>query len=134
MIARAFELPTLPPLPRRFYAPMGLVLGALVLGLSQTSMADPFLGRVFLFYAGTSLAYALLPLMRRGDIPLVAAWVVLFSALLPGFSGHLISARDVLADGLGVLMAAAPIYVARFRQIQQGDTRAASRRASENLD
>jgi hypothetical protein len=132
MIARTFELPTLSPLPRRLYAPAGVVLGALVLGLSQTPWADPFLGRVFLFYVGTSLAYALLPLMRRGDIPLVAAWVVLFSELLPGFTGHLISAQNVLADGLGVLMAAAPIYVARFRQIQQGDTRSAERRSADN--
>jgi hypothetical protein len=132
MIARTFELPTLTPLPRRFYAPVGLVLGALVLGLSQTPLAEPFLGRVFLFYVGTSLAYALLPLMRRGDIPLVAAWVVLFSELLPGFTGHLISAENVLADGLGVLMAAAPIYVARFRQIQQGDTRSEGRRSVDS--
>ena len=40
--------------------------------------------------------------------------------------------QNVLADGLGVLMAAAPIYVARFRQIQQGDTRPESRRSADN--
>lgn len=132
MIARSLELLTLSALPRRFYAPVGFAIGALVLGLSQTTLADPLLGRVFLFYIGTSLAYVFMPLMRRGDIPLVAAWVVLFSELLPGFAGHMISAENVLADGLGVLMAAAPIYVARFRQIQQGDIRSEGRRSADN--
>lgn len=132
MIARSFELPTLSALPRRFYAPVGFAIGALVLGLSQTPLAEPFLGRVFLFYIGTSLAYVFMPLIRRGDIPLVAAWVVLLSELLPGFTGHMISARNVLADGLGILMAATPIYVARFRQIQQGDIRSDVRRSADS--
>ena len=58
--------------------------------------------------------------------------MLLISELLPGFTGHMISAQNVLADGLGVLMAAAPIYVARFRQLQQGDTRPESRRSADN--
>ena len=132
MIARSFELLTLSALPRRFYAPVGFAIGALVLGLSQTTLADPFLGRVFLFYIGTSLAYVVKPPMRRGDIPLVAVWVVLFSELLPGFTGHMISAENVLADGLGILMATAPIYVARFRQVQQGDIRSEVRRSADD--
>lgn len=125
------QLPTLPVFRRPFYLPLAFALGAVVLGLSLTPYAQAFLPRLLLFYAGTALAYAAMPFVRRGDVPLVAAWVVLLAELAPCVAGHLMSPLKVTADALGVLMACAPIYIARLRQIAQGDTRPAGRRASE---
>jgi hypothetical protein len=119
------------PLPRLYYAPLGALLGLGVLGVSLTPLADAFLVRVLIYWAATSAAYGLMPYIRRGDIPLVAAWVVLFAELAPCITGQLISPEKVAADALGVLMAAVPIYVARLRQVQQGDTRPCGRRATE---
>ena len=106
-------------------------MGVIVLALSLSPYAEGFLARVMLFYAGTCAAYALLPFVRRGDIPLVAAWVVLLSELAPCITGQLISPGKVTADAAGVLMAAGPIYIARLRQVLQGDIRPGGRRASE---
>ncbi|MBW8815635.1 MAG: hypothetical protein JF588_19630 [Caulobacterales bacterium] len=131
MIGQNLSLPGVAALPRAFYAPVGLALGAVVLGLSLTPVATLFLARLFLFYVATAAAYALMPLVRRGDVPLVAAWVVLLSELAPCIGGQLISPTNVTADALGVAMAAGPIYIARLRQVMQGDIRPAGRRASE---
>lgn len=131
MIGYAPALAPLPTLPRRAYIPLGMVIGALVLALSLTAVAQEILARVMLFYAGAAVAYGLMPYVRRGDIPLVAAWVVLLSELAPCLSGAMISPEHVLADSLGVLMAAGPIYLARLRQVMQGDVRPGGRRASE---
>jgi len=131
MSVQPLHLPTFTPLRRPFYMPLALALGAVVLGLSLAPFTAGFLPRVLLFYVGTSMAYGLMPYVRRGDVPLVAAWVVLLSELAPCFAGQLISPTKVAADALGVLMAAAPIYVARLRQVMQGDIRPAGRRASE---
>lgn len=119
------------PLKRPFYMPLAFALGVAVLGLSLTPLAEAFLPRVLLFYAGTSVAYLLMPFVRRGDVPLVAAWVVLLSELAPCFAGQLMSPEKVAADALGVLLAAGPIYIARLRQVMQGDIRPSGRRASE---
>jgi hypothetical protein len=118
-------------LPRPFYIGAASVMGIGVLALSLSPIADGFLVRLVLFYAGTAAAYALMPFVRRGDIPLVAAWVVLVSELAPCFTGQLLSPDKVAADLLGVAMAAGPIFIARFRQVLQGDIRAAGRRASD---
>jgi hypothetical protein len=118
-------------LPRPLYVGAATVMGVIVLALSLSPFADAFLARVLLFYAGTSGAYILMPFVRRGDIPLVAAWVVLLSELAPCVTGQLISPVKVTADALGVAMATAPIFIARLRQVLQGDTRPAGRRASE---
>ena len=126
----ATALPVL-ALPRRFYKPVGLMIGAAVLALSLTPLADTTLARLGLFYAATSLAYLLMPFARRGDIPLVAAWVVLLSELAPCLDGQLLSAMNVLADAFGVMMAAAPIYIARHRQKLQGDIRPGARRTAD---
>jgi hypothetical protein len=131
MSVQPLQLPAFAPLKRPFYLPVAIALGAIVLGISLTPWAEPFLARLLLFYVGTSLAYGLMPFVRRGDVPLVAAWVVLLSELSPCIRGELMSPTNVAADALGVLMAAAPIYVARLRQVLQGDTRPAGRRASE---
>lgn len=118
-------------LPRAFYVPVGAAMGVVMLALSLSPLAEPFLARVLLFYLGTTAAYALMPYVRRGDIPLVAAWVVLLAELAPCIAGNLISPIKVTADVVGVLMATGPIYVARLRQVQQGDVRPGGRRASE---
>ncbi|ODT86565.1 hypothetical protein [Phenylobacterium sp. SCN 70-31] len=118
-------------LRRPFYMPLAFVLSGMVLALSMTPFFDVFVPRLLLFYAGTALAYALMPYVRRGDIPLVAAWVILVSELAPCVAGELISPVKVTADALGVLMATGPIYLARLRQVMQGDVRPAGRRASE---
>lgn len=118
-------------LPRRLYKPVGLLIGAAVLGLSMTPVGDTTLGRLGLFYAATSLAYLLMPLARRGDIPLVAAWAILLSELAPCLGGQLLSPMNVLADAFGVMMATAPIFIARYRQKQQGDVRPGARRTAD---
>ena len=125
---------TAPPafaLPRRLYKPAGLLIGAVVLALSMTPVAETTLGRLGLFYAATSLAYLLMPFARRSDIPLVAAWAVLLSELAPCLGGQLLSPMNVLADAFGVMMAAAPIFIARYRQKQQGDVRPGARRTAD---
>ncbi|MBL8556140.1 MAG: hypothetical protein JNL41_17820 [Phenylobacterium sp.] len=125
------RLPAAPAIPRPLYVPVAAIMCLAVLAISLTPLAEPFLARVLIFYAAVNLAYALMPYVRRGDIPLVAAWVVLFCELAPCFAGSLISPTRVTADVLGVVMAAGPIYVARLRQVQQGDIRPPGRRASE---
>lgn len=131
MFERPLSLPTPSALPRAFYAPVGAVMGVIVLALSLSPLTEPFLARLLLFYVGTAAAYALMPYIRRGDIPLVAAWVVLLAELAPCVAGEMISPIKVTADVLGVAMAAGPIYVARLRQVQQGDVRPGGRRATE---
>lgn len=131
MSVQPISLPAFMPLRRPFYLPLALLLGVAVLALSLMPFTAGFFPRLLLFYAGTSLAYMLMPFVRRGDVPLVAAWVVLLAELSPCITGQLMSPEKVAADALGVLMAAAPIYVARLRQILQGDTRPVGRRASE---
>lgn len=119
-------------LPRTLYVPVGVGMAAIMLVLSLSPVTDAFVARLLLFYAGTAAAYGLMPYVRRSDIPLVAAWVVLLAELAPCVVGQLISPTKVTADVLGVLMAAAPIYVARLRQVQQGDIRPGGRRATES--
>ncbi|WP_293677613.1 hypothetical protein [uncultured Phenylobacterium sp.] len=118
-------------LPRSLYMGAATIMGFVVLAVSLSPLAESFIARVFLFYIGALAAYGLLPFVRRGDIPLVAAWVVLLSELAPCVTGQLISPIKVTADIVGVAMAAGPIYVARLRQVLQGDTRPEGRRASE---
>lgn len=131
MSVQPVSLAAFMPLRRPFYLPLALLLGAAVLVLSLTPVTQGFFPRLLLFYAGASLAYGLMPFVRRGDVPLVAAWVVLLAELSPCVAGELMSPDKVAADALGVLMATGPIYIARLRQVLQGDTRPIGRRASE---
>jgi hypothetical protein len=112
---------------------LGALISAGVLALCLTGLADHFASRMLLFYAAVSLAYVALPFVRRGDIPLVAMWVVLAAELAPLARGQLISPLSVAADVAGVLMAALPIYIARARQVIQGDTQPRQRRHGEAL-
>jgi hypothetical protein len=94
-------------------------------------LPDNILARVLVFYGMTSAAYCTLPLVRRGDIAAVAMWIVLGVGISPCVLGEEISAPHMFADMGGVLMAAAPIYIARFRQVTQGDTRFHRRREGD---
>src|SRR5687768_10533160 len=116
MSVQPLHIPAFRPLTRPFYMPLALALGVVVLGLSLTPITEPFLARLLLFYAGTHLAYGLVAFVRRGDVPLVAAWVVLLAELPPCIGGALMSPVKVTAVALRVLMGAAPIYIARLRQ------------------
>ena len=95
------------------------------------SFAEQPWARALVFYAITSGAYAVLPFVRRGDIAMVAMWLVLAAGVAPCFGGHELSAVDMFADMGGVLMAALPIYIARLRQVAQGDFRLYRRRETE---
>ena len=84
------------------------------------------------FYGLTAGAYVLLPFVRRGDIAVVAMWLVLAMGVAPCLAGQEISAPLMFADMAGVLMSAVPVYIARFRQIAQGDVRPQRRREAED--
>ena len=112
---------------------MGSAIGVAVLWLCLAGAIESFAARAFLFYVGTSAAYVLMPHVRRTDIPLAAMWVVLGAELAPLAAGRLISPLTVGADVAGVAMAAAPIFIARARQVLQGDVRPRNRRTADAL-
>jgi hypothetical protein len=105
----------------------------LVLMLSMRAAGLPWLVtiHVLTFYGITAGAYLALPFIRRGDILMVAGWLVLGAGVAPCFAGQELSAAHMFADMAGVLMAAGPIYIARYRQMAQGDTRPLRRREGE---
>ena len=95
---------------------------------SEGFLVDNAAARAVLFYVITSGAYVFLPYMRRGDIAMVTMWLVLAVGIAPCIAGREINAAHMFADMAGVLMAALPVYIARFRQLIQGDTRVYRRR------
>jgi hypothetical protein len=101
------------------------------LSIRSTIFPDTVTARALLFYAVTSGAYCVLPFVRRGDIALVAMWLVLAVGVTPCIAGQELSAPHMFADMGGVILAALPIYIARFRQVAQGDTRLFRRRATD---
>ncbi|WP_372787042.1 hypothetical protein [Phenylobacterium sp.] len=101
------------------------------LALPSTLDVDrPAIGAL-VFYLVTAGAYGALPFVRRGDIAMVAMWLMLAVGIAPCVDGREISAPHMFADMLGVLMAVAPIYLARYRQVAQGDMRREDRRAAK---
>jgi hypothetical protein len=113
-----------------------LVLVCAVLLVTPLSIANPLVPdsiplHTLTFYGVTAGAYGLLPFVRRGDIAMVAMWVVLGVGVAPCVFGQELSASHMFADMAGVLMGAAPVYIARFRQIAQGDVRHFRRRGDE---
>lgn len=92
---------------------------------------DNVAARAMLFYAITSGAYAFLPLVRRGDIAMVTMWLVLAVGIAPCIAGRELNPQHMFADMAGVLMSALPIYIARFRQMVQGDLRPYHRRETD---
>ena len=107
------------------------VVLVLPLSLRPAMLPDSLSVNAIFFYGVTAGAYGLLPFVRRGDIVMVAMWLVLGVGVAPCFLGQEISASRMFADMGGVLAAAAPIYIARFRQIAQGDVRPHRRREAE---
>lgn len=99
--------------------------------LATAFLPDTLTVHGMIFYAVTAAAYLMLPFMRRGDIAMVAMWLVLAAGVEPCFKGEELSAPKMFADMAGVALAAAPIYIARFRQIAQGDMRSFRRRGDE---
>jgi len=132
------ELPvfSISPLPILRFGSALAVLGiaaVLVIMLSLRGLDQPWVVTVhtLTFYGITVGAYAALPFIRRGDIAMVAMWLVLVAGVAPCIGGQELSAPRMFADMGGVLMAAAPIYIARYRQLAQGDTRPLHRREGE---
>ena len=109
-------------------AAVGLVL---MLGLRGENLPNVVTAHALTFYGITAGAYLALPSIRRGDIAMVAMWVVLGVGVAPCFAGEELSAPRMFGGIAGVLMAAAPVYIARFRQVAQGDTRDYRRRQAE---
>jgi hypothetical protein len=99
-----------------------------VLTFAGAAVPNVITVHVLTFYAVTAGAYTLLPFMRRGDVLMAGVWLVLAAGVAPCVVGQEISAPFMFSDMAGVLMAAAPIYIARLRQLAQGDTREARRR------
>ena len=97
-------------------------------GLVQGFPVDDVAARGILFYAITAGAYAFLPFVRRGDIAMVAMWLVLAVGVAPCIAGRELNPAHMVADMGGVLLSALPIYIARFRQVTQGDVRLYRRR------
>jgi hypothetical protein len=113
-----------------------LVLACAVLLVSPLSMLsavvpDGVAVHAMTFYGVTLGSYGLLPFVRRGDIAVVAMWLVLGVGVAPCFVGRELSASHMFADMAGVLMGVVPVYIARFRQIAQGDVRPNRRRLDE---
>ena len=107
---------------------IGLVL---MLGLRGENLPNVVTVHALTFYGITAGAYLVLPFIRRGDIAMVAMWLVLAAGVAPCVAGQELSALRMFSDMAGVLMATAPIYIARHRQVVQGDTRPAHRREGE---
>jgi hypothetical protein len=108
---------------RPAYVAMSGVISGAVIWLCMAGAASGIGSRATLFYLATAAAYALMPYVRRADIPLAAMWVVLAVELAPLTEGRLIDPWMVVADIAGVVMAATPIFIARARQVLQGDVR-----------
>ena len=114
-----------------------IVLGCAVMLVAPLSLPtalsqdNPVIGAL-IFYGVTAGAYGALPFVRRGDIAMVAMWLVLAVGVAPCVDGRELSAPRMFADMAGVLMAALPIYLARYRQVAQGDTRHHRKRETDH--
>lgn len=129
MFARfAFRLP-------RFVSALAVAAAAIgVVGLlsyAGAGLRNVVTLQALTFYGITAGAYAALPFVRRGDVLMGAIWLVLVAGVAPCVVGEEISAPQMFGDIGGVLMAAIPIYIARLRQLAQGDTRPFCRRQVE---
>jgi hypothetical protein len=119
----SLSVPKIPRLACAAIVAIAAVAAVAVLTLAGPALADLTLVHGVVFYVVTAAAYALLPFVRRGDVVMAAVWLVLASGVAPCVLGQEISAPRMFADMAGVLMAAAPIYIARLRQVAQGDMR-----------
>ena len=111
---------------------LAAVIAVALVTLGSPQLTAPVTVHAFTLYAVTAGAYLALPFVRRGDVLMAAIWLVLAAGVAPCIVGQEISATHMFADMAGVLMAAAPIYIARLRQVAQGDTRSFRRRQAEH--
>lgn len=122
----------------RLVSALVVLVGAIVLvsplSIRNVALPGDLTVDAITFYGVTAGAYGLLPYVRRGDVAIVAMWVVLGVGIAPCFVGQEISASHMFADMAGVLLAAGPIFIARFRQVAQGDVRLYRRRQDEARD
>ena len=88
-----------------------------------------------LFYGFTLLTLMCLPWSRKDEVFLALIAVAAASEISQRLTGRSASTLDLLADMAGVAAAAAPVYVARFRQVaQQGSARHNRRKASAEAE
>jgi hypothetical protein len=127
--------PTIPFKTMRLVSAL-VVLGCAVMLVASLSLPsapsrdNPVVGAL-IFYGVTAGAYGALPFVRRGDIAMVAMWLMLAVGVAPCVEGRELSAPHMFADMAGVLMAVVPIYLARYRQVAQGDMRHRRRRDAD---
>ena len=128
-------LPTVSFRTMRFVSAMVVLVCAVMLvtplSLPAAVSPDRAVVSALIFYGVTTGAYGLLPFVRRGDIFMAAMWLVLAVGVAPCVEGEELSPLHMFADMAGVLMAAGPIYLARYRQVVQGDTRHGRRRETD---
>jgi hypothetical protein len=106
----------------------GATVAVTLLTVAGPAIPNLIMVHAFAFYALTAGAYMALPFVRRGDVLMVSMWMVLAAGVAPCVAGREISAPLMFSDMAGALMAAAPIYIARMRQVAQGDVRDLPRR------
>jgi hypothetical protein len=117
-------------------AAVAAAAAAVVAVLTVAGVATPLAvgAHVLTFYVLTAGAYVALPFVRRGDVLMAGMWMVLAAGVGPCVLGQEISAARMFADMGGVMMAAAPVYIARLRQLAQGDLRHVPRRRQTERD
>jgi VanZ family protein len=97
----------------------GVIATVLLLGPFHAPPGWDKLAHGTMFYGLTLLALVCLPWNRKGEIVVALIAIGGASEIAQHFTGRDMSLFDWLADAAGVIVAAAPVYVARLRQIAQ---------------
>jgi hypothetical protein len=97
----------------------GAIATVLLLGPFHAPQGWDKLAHGAMFYGFTLLALVCLPWNRKGDIVVAVIAIGGASEIAQHFTGRDMSLFDWLADAAGAIVAAAPVYVARLRQIAQ---------------
>lgn len=108
-------------LVRLFLAAGSAVLAVLMLGpFQELENAIPVSDKVLhgaAFYILASMLFIALPRNRRLDIAFGLLAIAGSSELLQGLAGRDADVMDFLADGVGIYMAVAPIWVEKLRSL-----------------
>jgi hypothetical protein len=108
----------------------GAIATVLLLGPFHAPQGWDKLAHGTMFYGFTLLALVCLPWNRKGEIIVAVIAIGGASEVAQHFTGRDMSLFDWLADAAGVIVAAAPVYVARLREIaRQGPDGMPDRRA-----
>ncbi len=115
------------------YLTVLLAGAAVVLMLGPFAIADGWdkFAHAGMFYGFSLLTLLCLPWSRKDEIFLALIAVAATSEISQRLTGRSASTIDLLADLAGVVVAAAPVYVARFRQVAQQGSARHNRRTSE---